>query len=128
MLNKKMNYLMDKPGAKFGGLSISFMGDFRQLTPVGMTPVYENRRAEFCDFVNCFIELREQHRFRDDPEFGKLCGRFHMGCQTAEDFATINSRVVSASNPLPVDVRAGCAKNDQREAIKPRPCALFAYY
>jgi len=116
-LNKRLNWLMDQPAAKYGTLSISFMGDFRQLPPVGVEPIYHNRKAEFCDYVNCFIELKGQCRFEKDPEFGKLCQRFHIGCPTENDFKMINSRLVSPSNPLPKNVRSGCKYNSEREAI-----------
>jgi len=98
-------------------LDIAFMGDFRQLPAVGVEPIYVRRRPEFCDFINCYIELKGQYRFKQDPEYGELCHRFHIGCPTQEDFATINSRIVSDDNPLPNNIRVGCKYNSEREAI-----------
>jgi hypothetical protein len=35
-------------------------------------PLYEDDCLEFEEWINCFIELEGMHRFKDDPEWGKL--------------------------------------------------------
>ena len=61
--------------------------------------------------------MRGQYRFQDDPAFGEICQRFHAGCPEIADFIALNNRVVCASNSLPNDVRTGCRRNDEREAV-----------
>jgi len=116
-LSKRLNWLMDNYSGVYGGLDISFMGDFRQLPPIGKKPIYETKTPEFRSFVNCYISLNGQYRFKDDPSFGDICRRFHNGCPTVADFITINNRVVSPLNMLPKNVRTACKRNDEREAI-----------
>ena len=116
-LSKRLNWLMDNRSGVYGGLDIAFMGDFRQLPPVGKKPIYETKSPEFRSFVNCYIKLRGRYRFHNDPTFGEICHRFHNGCPTTADFIAINNRVVSSSNPLPKNVRTACKRNDEREAV-----------
>ena len=113
-----MNFLMDRPTARYGGVDIAFMGDFRQLPPIGVKTIYDSRNlVQFKDYINCFIELYGMYRFKDDPKYGELCKRFRDGCPTLEDFNIINSRLVSPFNPLPKNVRVACKTNAEREAI-----------
>jgi PIF1-like helicase/Helitron helicase-like domain at N-terminus len=120
-LNKKMNFLMDRPSAKYGGIDIAFMGDFRQLPPIAVKTIYDSRNlVQFCGYINCFIELHGMYRFKDDPQFGELCKRFREGQPTPEDFILLNSRIVSPTNPLPAPpalLRVACKTNSEREAI-----------
>ena len=116
-LSKRMNWLADNQSGVFGGKDIAFMGDFRQLTPIGKKAIYESKCVEFRSFVNCYIALQGQYRFRKDRAFGELCSRFHSGCPTIGDFVTLNNRLVSPLNPVPKNVRTGCKRNDEREAV-----------
>ena len=93
------------------------MGDFRQLPPIGKKSIYDSKCVEFRSFVNCYIALKGQYRFKKDPAFGQICSRFHSGCPTIGDFVTLNNRLVSSSNPVPRNVRTGCRRNDEREAV-----------
>ena len=65
----------------YGGLSIIFSGDLRQLEPVGKgkNPVYQDDCPEFKDWINSYIELNGKHRFKDDAEWGELLFRFRDG-------------------------------------------------
>ena len=116
-LNQNLNWLMDKPGFKYGGIDVAFMGDFRQLPPVGFKPIYDAKSTEFVTYVNCYIELDGMYRFRHDMEWGYSCLRFRDGCPLPKDFNKINGRIVTDDKCLPADVRAACKKNDEREAI-----------
>ena len=116
-ISKHLNWLMENRSGVYGGLDIAFLGDFRQLTPVGKKPIYETKSPEFRSYVNCYISLKGQYRFKDDPEFGKICQRFHEGHPTISDFISVNNRLVTPSNPLPKNVRVACKRNDEREAI-----------
>ena len=77
---------------KYGGLHVIFSGDFSQLEPVNGTPLYHQPNfTPWHDWINCFIELTGQHRFKENPEFGNVMKRMHDGCPTAEDIALLNS-------------------------------------
>jgi hypothetical protein len=63
----------------FGGFSIIFSGDFRQLEPVCSNEkellfstlssgVWENN-------INVVIILNNEHRFKDDPQYGQMLKR-----------------------------------------------------
>ena len=116
-ISKRLNWLMENRSGVYGGLDIAFLGDFRQLSPVGKKPIYETKSPEFRSYVNCYISLKGQYRFKNDPQFGDICQRFHEGHPTISDFITLNNRVVSPSHLLPKNVRVACKRNDEREAI-----------
>jgi hypothetical protein len=99
----------------------------RQLAPVGGTkkPVYLEDCPEFRDWVNCFLELRGMHRFKDDPEWGNRLQKFRNGTVDLSDIAAINARVVtdpSNNLTLPPDVKYATYYNRDRDAIN---AALF---
>ena len=67
----------------FGGFSILFSGDFRQLEPVCSNKkellfsilssgVFENN-------INVVIILNNEHRFKDDPRYGQMLKRMGQG-------------------------------------------------
>jgi hypothetical protein len=97
---------------KFGNLHIIFTGDFSQLEPITGFPLYyETNFLMWHDWVNCFIELTGQHRFKTDLLFGAIMHRIHEGCPTIADIALLNSRVLNGNHPdapttqdLPVDM------------------------
>jgi PIF1-like helicase len=95
-LNKKLRKLKSKPDCAYGGLSVIFSGDFRQLEPVGegQQPIYKAPCPQFTDWVDCYLELEGMHRFKNDPEWGQLLKRFRNGDATSNDIRTINSKVV----------------------------------
>ena len=102
----------------YGGLSIIFSGDMRQLEPVGdKKPVYQENCPEFKDWVNCFIELDGLHRFKDDKKWGELLFRFRDGNATPEDINEINERVVKEDTHLPGDIRYATYRNCDRDSI-----------
>jgi hypothetical protein len=82
----------------FGGFSIIFAGDFRQLPPVGSTEYtllyskHSSRRWEFC--INVIIILDNAHRFKNDPLYGQMLKRMWDGDLTKADRERINSRVI----------------------------------
>ena len=123
-LHKKIRRLKQQLHLRYGGLNIVFSGDFRQLEPVGPSkqPVYKEHCPEFREWVNCFIELRGMHRFKQDPEWGSLLLRFRDGTVTIGDIAKVNQRVVSAGTQLPNDIRYATYFNHDRDSIN---SALF---
>ena len=119
MRNLKQN--QTKP---FGGINIVFSGDMRQLEPVGENkkPVYEQECPIFKNSINCFIELKGLHRFKQDLEWGKLLYRFRNGEVTEEDIDTINNQVVHTNTELPSNIKYATYYNRDRDAIN---TALF---
>ena len=98
--NDRLNQLREQ-FTMFGGVSIVFCGDFRQLEPVGKgsneetQPIYAAEgkgKALFRDAVNAFVELKGLHRFKDDKEWGEILLCLRNGEPTADDFEKINSR------------------------------------
>jgi hypothetical protein len=80
----------------FGGFSIIFAGDFRQLEPVCSNEkelifsslssgVRENN-------INVVLILDNEHRFKDDPQYGQMLKRMWTGDLSKEDRKVINSR------------------------------------
>jgi hypothetical protein len=74
--------------------------------------------------INCYVELTGQHRFKDDPEFGNILKRIRQGCPTAEDIATINTRIINGDYPnaptmadLPNNLAYAVYRNLDRSAI-----------
>ena len=81
------------------------IGDKHQFCPVSGKPVFKVGWSEhWHGSVNCCIFLKNDHRFKDDPEFGQILHRVRMGTATLEDIKTINKRWLG--NPdveLPTD-------------------------
>jgi len=123
-LHRKLRRLKQSMHLPYGGLDIIFAGDFRQLEPVGTLkkPVYTEDCPEFRDWLNCFIELTGMHRFKDDPEWGRLLLRFRDGRVTAADIDKINERLVTAQTELPSDIKYATYFNRDRDSIN---AALF---
>jgi hypothetical protein len=73
-LDRKLKEIKDwtKP---FGGFTIIFAGDFRQLEPVGANETellfssLSSQHWENC--INAVIILDNEHRFKEDPEYGQ---------------------------------------------------------
>jgi hypothetical protein len=124
MLHKKLRRLKQQLDMKFGGLNVVFVGDMRQLEPVGRykKPIYAEDVPEFKDWVNCYIELGGIHRFKDDPEWGALLLRFRNGEVTKHDIELINERVCNTKCTLPENIRYATYFNRDRDAIN---TALF---
>ena len=123
-LHKKLRRLKQQLTLRYGGLSIIFSGDMRQLEPVGPSkkPVYKEDCPEFKDWVNCFIELKGMHRFSCDSEWGLLLLRFRNGEVTLSDIVQINERVVTPSTKLPPDIQFATYFNRDHDSIN---SALF---
>ena len=124
-LNHNLNRLKQTLRQKYGNLHIVFAGDFSQLEPVSGNPLYYSSSfALWHDYINVFIELTGQHRFKDDPKYGAIMTRFQQGNPTERDFEIINSRVVSqyhehlpSTEDVPTDVAYAVFQNSDRSAI-----------
>jgi hypothetical protein len=124
-LNEKLKLLKECVDQKYGNLPMVFTGDFSQLEPVSGKPLYyETNFPIWHDWINCFIELYGLHRYKDDPEFGKLMKRLRDGEVTREDIARLNTRVVGDQHPdsptiadLPNNLTYAVYQNKNRAAI-----------
>ena len=124
-LNEKLGRLKQVTRERYGGIHVIFTGDFSQLEPVSGTPLYnEPNFAPWHDWINCFIELTGQHRFKNDPEFGRVLKRIREGCPTPEDIAYLNTRIINGDHPhsptmadVPDNVAYAVYRNLDRVAI-----------
>lgn len=82
----------------FGGFSIIFAGDFRQLEPVGSTEsdlMFSSLSSNHWDnCINAIIILDNAHRFTADPIYGQMLKRMWDGELSEADRNLINSRVI----------------------------------
>ena len=107
-LDRKLQELKDQT-KPFGGFTIIFAGDFRQLEPVGANDTellfssLSSQHWENC--INAVIILDNDHRFKEDPEYGQMRKRMWSGDLTKDDRMRINSRVLGTSGlELPPDI------------------------
>jgi hypothetical protein len=112
------------PNMIFGGYSIIFCGDFRQIPPVKARDsqlLYSNSSL-WENSINVAIILNNSHRFKDDPEYGRILKRMWDGSFTKEDCNVINERLISQQVQLPeiqhdADIAYACWKNCERVTI-----------
>jgi hypothetical protein len=82
----------------FGGFSIIFSGDFRQLEPVGSNEkelMFSSLSSGHWDnSINVVIMLNNEHRFKEDPEYGQMLTRMWSEDLSKEDCQKINTRVI----------------------------------
>ena len=124
-LNEKLGLLKETRQQKYGGLHMVFTGDFSQLEPVSGNPLYyETNFPLWHDWVNCYIELLVQHRFKNDLHFGNIMKRMRNGNLTEDDIACLNTRVVGGNHPnapkltdLPTNLKYAVYRNKNRSAI-----------
>ena len=112
----------------FGGYSIIFAGDFRQLEPSGAKPgqlLFSKECSHvWFDLLNAIVILESDHRFKEDPEYGKLLQRMWAGDLSKNDRKWLNERVVG-SEQVPIlppeftglDAVFACPKNTERNSI-----------
>ena len=91
-LNKNLRELKEEPSLKFGGLDIVFSGDFSQLEPVNQKSLFKDRSLIWDEWVHTYFELRTNHRFASDPDWGKRLERFCDVGHEPEDIKEINSK------------------------------------
>jgi len=97
LLDHSLKEMHDR-NKSFGGFSIMFAGDFRQLEPNAATQydlLFSSQYSghwENC--INAIIILNNSHRFKDDPEYGKLLKWMWTGELSKKEQELINTRVV----------------------------------
>ena len=122
-LNKRLGQLLQNPGSKFGGIHILFVGDMSQLDPVGQKAMYKEEDISIWHgWVHTFLELKTNHRFKEDPSYGACMARMRNEGPTTEDVEYLNSRLIGSENgpsadEIPSDVTYATASNHDRVAI-----------
>jgi hypothetical protein len=119
-LDRKLRRLKRRGDAEYGGVHIVFAGDLRQLEPVRGKPFYHDWCACWQGSLNCAIILENNHRFKDDPEYGHLLARIRSNTHTAADIEAINSRFIRDASDLPdqgQEVCYACSTNKERNAV-----------
>ena len=105
-LNERLNFIRRRLGGHqsnsndmmFGGFSIIFSGDFRQIPPVKCKEfnlLYRGSNT-WVSSLNTAIVLNSSHRFVEDPEYGELLMKMWSGRFTKDDCDIINQRVIGA--------------------------------
>jgi hypothetical protein len=85
----------------FGGFTIVFARDFRQLEPVGAKDTellflsLSSQHWENC--IDAVIILDNEHCFKEDPQYGQMLKRMWSGDLTKEDRMRINTRVLGTN-------------------------------
>ena len=136
LLDKNLRKARENYRELYGGLNIVFAGDFSQLEPIIKAktnydsdgPLYNARgraRQLWQNAINCYIELKGMHRFKDDLEWGYILRRLREGNPTKVDLQEINSYVVTKNTKLPNDLKYGAQFNKVRDSVH---CILFEKY
>ena len=120
-IDRNLRTLTDVRNKPFGGVNLIFVGDFRQMRPVGGTPVYQTYSCLWHGAVNKAIFLKQSHRFKDDPEWGQMLERISKGTANENDFKRINERVIGKKNGVEIpnegEVCYACPSNEGRNSI-----------
>ena len=131
-INTKLNILKEVGNeSKYGGIPIVFAGDFSQLEPVKQKPLFiDPDNHLWYDCVNTFLELKTNHRFGKNSEWGNLLKRMRSIGSTEEDLKKINSRVISPTNSIkeediPDNAVYATSNNNDKAAIND---AIFAKF
>lgn len=125
LLDLKLKSLRDK-NKPFGGYSIIFVGDFRQMEPSGESKnqlLFSRDSSQLWEnSINTVIILDNDHRFKDDPQWGKMMSTHWKNDLPLSDRHRINSRVIGENGlDLPKefigDVCYACPTNKERNVI-----------
>jgi len=125
LLDNRLKEMGDR-SKPFGGFSIIFAGDFRQLEPNRASHsdlLFSSQSSgHFVNSINAHIILDNNHRFQDDKEYGALLKRFWKGDLTKKDRERLNTRVVGQNGlTLPPtfdgDACYACPTNVERNCI-----------
>ena len=122
-LDRKLKELGDR-NKIFGGYSIIFGGDFRQLTKASRKQLmYSKESSQFFEHsLTGTIILQNEHRFKNDKVWGKILSDFWFGDLSDEQRRIINERVIGVNGLQPPDnLKDGgtyaCPTNKERNSI-----------
>ncbi|XP_063442198.1 uncharacterized protein LOC134722507 [Mytilus trossulus] len=113
MVGNKMFSLLERrlkkikgSNCSFGGVSIIAIGDFFQLQPVFDSWIFNDLSKGltslapyYWKLLFSFHDITEIMRQKDDLEFAQLLNRLRQNQLTENDFAVLNTRTVSISDP-----------------------------
>ena len=123
LISKRLQELFEC-ATPFGGMSIIFSGDFRQLEP-GQTDsqlLYTTHsNMYFENLLNAALILENKHRFKEDPVYGQMMSDMWFGDLSIEQKKEINKRVVMDKRTIPDvlddDCHYACPTNRHRNVI-----------
>ena len=122
-MDDKLRKLTRNHDAIYGGLNVLFCGDFMQLEPVRGSPLYSRRSEDrfWSNSINCYIELKGLHRYKDDQEWGRILSRLRKNCHSVADIDKINERTIKADGredlQIPQNSSYCVYSNNDRSAI-----------
>ena len=127
-LDKRLKVLRDK-NKPFGGFVIIFAGDFRQLEPCGEKQsnlLFSRESSCLWDLsINTTIFLNNEHRFKDDPRYGKWLKTMWKSDLPVKARRVMNTQRVVRKDGLQlpskfeddIDACFACPSNRERNAI-----------
>ena len=116
--DKRLRRFMEEMDKRLGGLNVLLAGDFRQLKPAGKEPLCEKPCTIATEWVNMFVELDGNHRFREDPEWGRLLRKLRDGTTTVAEIDCINEKCrADRVDQLPAGIQCASYCNKTRDAI-----------
>ena len=125
-LDHQLQICVGNRNKPYGGLSIIFAGDFRQLVPnVKEEQLLFNKNiSHWENTLNVVIMLDSEHRFKGDEKYGKLLRRMWKGDLSTRDRNWLNTRVVGTETCKSIPQSFGdkhacyaCGTNEHRNAI-----------
>ena len=95
-LDQRLKQLRDR-SKPFGGFSIVFAGDFCQIQPrTSKDNLLFSRSSSnlWINSVNNILVLKNKHRFKEDPEYGKMMTKMWEDDLTKKNLKTVNTRKI----------------------------------
>ena len=122
-LHSKLKEIMESTEV-YGNIPMVYAGDFTQLKPVRQKPLYllKDPVPEFHEWVHTMLELKTNHRFKNDPRWGQMLLRCREQGLSTHDVGILNRRVVDSvygpsSTDLPDDLVYVSKTNVDKAAI-----------
>lgn len=123
-LDQRLKQLRDR-SKPFGGFSIVFAGDFRQIQPrTSEDNLIFSRSSSnlWINSINNILILNNEHRFKEDPEWGKMMTKMWEDDLTRKNKKTLNTRKIKHGGvtlPTKFDGEGSfaCPINKERNAI-----------
>ena len=124
-MDQRLKEMKDR-AKPFGGLSIVFCGDFRQLEPSASSEdnlLFSRQSSNLWnDSINVIIILNNEHRYKDDPRYGRIMKEMWHGDLSKKNRKLFNTRVVGKNNLVLPSTFSGdacyaCPSNRERNAI-----------
>jgi hypothetical protein len=121
--DRNLRELKENADHMFGGVDVVFSGDFTQLAPVQGKAIYLEKDFTIWDeWVHTYFELKTNHRFKNDPNWGHILTRYRNTGPNEDDIKCINKRLVNSKygpreNMIPQNITYATKTNADRMAI-----------